>query len=335
MTITTTAAPLMWAPPTMTNPTIIDLSKTGGQDYWQFSPDQDVIFVGGTATDTADKLQTQGGHNIMLLGGNFQPSGAATGTLAFYGVTGEVWIDGATIDNAHAQHGQDGIDIAGGGGAQPDLVVQNTQVLNVNGASSSGHADVLQTQGLAGNIDLYNVSGTTNYQGLFISPQYQPETKSATLENVNLSYTGPATNDGSHYSYLLWTLDSASEKPYPIAFDNVYVQPRAGQDAITDTVWPTAAGGAVQTGNAVSWPNLPYRGTVTVGTHADFADSTQIGVNFKDTQALLHAATAGAAVATVAAPAAPVAAAPPAPPEVQHLVDLAIQHGLLAASHWM
>ncbi len=333
MTITTPAAPLMWAPPTMTNPTIIDLSKTGGKDYWQFSPDQDVIFVGGTATDTADKLQTQGGHNIMVLGGNFQPSGAATGTLAFYGVTGEVWIDGATINNANTHNGQDGIDIAGGGGAQPDLVVQNTQVLNVNGAYSSGHADVLQTQGLAGNIELYNVTGTTNYQGLFISPQYQPETKSATIANVNLSYTGPTTNDGSHYSYLLWTLDSASEKPYPIAFDNVYVQPRAGQDALTDTVWPTGAGGAVQSGSTITWPTLPYSGGVTVGTHADFADSAKIGVNFKDTQALLDAVGSGAPVATVAAAAA-APAAPAAPPAVQHLVDLAIQYGALVASHW-
>ncbi len=291
MSTPATEAPLMWPPPAMHAPIVIDLGTTGAKDYWEFAPDQDVIFLGGRAPHTADKLQTKGGHNIMVVGGNFQPAGAATGTLAFFGVTGQVWIDGAAIDNRNTHNGQDGIDIAGGGGAQPDLVVQNTRVVNVNGALTSGHADVLQTQGTVGAIKLYNVTGTTNYQGIFIAPQYQPPPKSAVLRNVNLSYTAPTTNDGSAYSYLLWTLDAASETPYPIRFTHVYVQPRPGQSAVESAVWPKAEGGAHQTDKTITWPNLPYRGGVTVGSHADFAPAAHTGENFKDSQAVMAAAT--------------------------------------------
>jgi hypothetical protein len=298
MTTSTTTAPLMWAPPTMNNPTIIDLSKTGGQDWWQFSPTQDVIFIGADTVRTADKLQTQGGHNIMVLGGEYQPTGSATGTMSFYGVTNEVFVDGVHIDNKNSHSGMDGIDISGGG-AQPNLVIQNSLIENINGAKSAGHADMVQTQGTAGDIKMYNVSGTTNYQGLFLAPQYQPETKSAELHNVNISYTGPTTNDGSAISYLVWTLDDPkTEKAYPITFDNVYVAPRDGQQAIEAAVWPKAELGATQNGNEISWPSLPYKGSVTVGTHANFADSTTLGLNFKDGQALADAASHGVSVPT-------------------------------------
>lgn len=304
---TNTDAPLMWTPPTMNNPTVIDLSKTGGQDYWQFSDNQDVIFVGDTSHVRTDKIQTQGGHNIMVLGGDYQPTTAPTGTMAFYGAKGTVFVDGVHIDNSKSS-GTDGIDISGG--QNTSLVVQNTSIENVNGAfsggqaaSGNGHADGIQIQGdLGGQVELHNLHVTTNYQGLFMSPQYAIAPSQVTLDNVDLHYTADASNDGRSTSYLLWSNDDPSQQKHvPWSFNNVYVQPRDGQQAIESAVWPKAGMGAVQNGNQITWPNMPYKGAVTVGDHASYADSTKIGANFHDASALVSAATGGSSVATTGA----------------------------------
>jgi hypothetical protein len=335
---TTTNAPLMWAPPTMNNPTIVDLSKTGGQDWWQFSDNQDVIFIGDTAHTRTDKIQTEGGHNIMVLGGDYQPTTAPTGTFAFYGAKGTVFVDGAHIDNAKSS-GTDGIDISGG--ANTSLVVQNTSIENVNGAYSggqaaggNGHADGIQIQGdLGGQVQLHNLHVSTNYEGLFMAPQYPVHPSQVTLDNVDLHYTGAKSNDGSQTTYLLWTNDDpAKEAHVPWSFNNVYVAPRAGEQAIETAVWPKAEGGAVQNGDQISWPSLPYKGSVTVGDHSSFADASKIGSHFIDGQALINSVTGGSSVGTVgsATPSAPAATPAPAPaaavPELLQELNVDYQH---------
>jgi len=288
-----TAAPLEWAPPVMHAPVIVDLALAPTQEWWRFPLGQDAIFLGADTVRTAS-LGVTGGHNIMVLGGDYQPAGGGH-AMAFYDTTGTVWIDGAVIDMKKTGAGaNDGIDIAGNAASPPDLYVQNTRIVNVHGSYSKAHSDAVQTQGPAGELGFYNVTATTDYQGIFIAPQYQPAIKSATLDNVNLRYTGPVTDTGSAYSYLLWTLDDPKlEKPYPITFDNVYVEPRAGQSAIADAVWPDGAAGAVQHGDHIGWPGLPYSGSVTVGSHADFADGSMIGLDFHDAPMLIDAASHG------------------------------------------
>jgi hypothetical protein len=291
----------------MSNPTVIDLSKTGGQDYWSFSDNQDVIFIGDTSHTRTDKIQTQGGHNIMVLGGDYQVNTAPTGSLAFYGATGTVFVDGVHIDNSKSS-GTDGIDISGG--QNTSLVVQNTSIENVNGAfsggqaaSGNGHADGIQIQGdLGGQVDLHNVHVSTNYQGLFMSPQYSIAPSKVTLDNVDLHYTSDASNDGRTTSYLLWSNDDPSQQQHvPWSFNNVYVQPRDGQQAIESAVWPKAGMGAEQNGDQITWPNMPYTGAVTVGDHASFVDATKTGANFHDANALVAAAEGTGSVSTVGA----------------------------------
>lgn len=274
-----------YSPPTMVNPVVIDLSKTGGQNWWSFPPDQDVIFIGDPNNVRTQKIQTEGGHNIMVLGGHYENNTGSTGTMAFYGVSGEVYVDGAHIDNKNS-HGSDGIDIAGG--ANTSLTVQNTIIENVTGSNSGGHADGIQTHGnVGGEIRIHNVSISTNYQGIFISPQYADNPSKVTLSNVDLKYTGPA-EDGSDITYLLWTNDDPNAQEHvPWVFDNVYVEPRAGQDPGRFTVWPTTNGGAVVNGNQISWPSLGYQGFVTVGSHAPFIDEGKIGFNFASDASIL------------------------------------------------
>jgi len=284
---------MKWAFPNLENPTIIDLSKTGGQDWWQFRPDEDVIFIGANSTRTLNKLQTDGGRNIVVLGGDFQPTGDSKGaTLHFLNLYGSVHVEGVHIDSKNAS--QDGIAVGGASGHQPDVTVQNTKIENIHGDQNDVHADGFQTHGSVGNMHFYNVSVSTDYQGFFISPQYDPPHKSADFENVNVSYTG-----GSGNTYEYWFLDGNNQQPYPITLKNVYATERPGQHAEDSSVWPKAGMGdglgAVRVGNQITWPGISaYKGAITVGSPTkDFGDVSKIGLNFKVDAAGVHNGTIG------------------------------------------
>ena len=276
------ACHMKWPFPKLKNPTIIDLDKTGDRDWWHFEPDQDVVFLGASTPRTLRRLQTEGGRNIVVLGGEYRPQGPATGTLYFAGVSGAVHVEGALIDNADAGE-RDGIDIYSAPGRHADLTVQNTRIVNISGHRMGVHGDMVQTQGDVGRLRFYNVSGTTGYEGLFIPPQHA--TRSADLENVNIRYTDGQPVD--RYTYQYWFLDSILEKPFPIALDHVYATERPGQAAQEYTVWPKASLlriGAVRRGNGISWPHLPYRGSITVGDPpgGDFAPSETVGIGYRN-----------------------------------------------------
>ncbi|WP_173980030.1 calcium-binding protein [Magnetospirillum sp. UT-4] len=282
---------MKWAFPTLDNPTIIDLSKTGSQNYWKFAADQDVIFIGSTSARTLDKLQTDGGRNIVLLGGEFQPSGdSKSATLHFLNLNGSVHVEGVHIDSKNAS--QDGIAVGGAAGKQPNVTVQNTVIENIHGTQGGVHADIFQTHGSVGDMRFYNVTGDTSYQGFFIAPQYDPPHKSADFENVNISYNG-----GSGYTYQYWFLDGSNQQPYPVTLKNVYATERDGQTAETGSVWPKAGMGdmsAVRVGNQITWPKMPYTGAITVGEPAkDFGDLSKVGLNFSITADGVHSGTIG------------------------------------------
>lgn len=283
---------MKWAFPTLENPTIIDLSKTGGQDWWQFGANEDVIFIGANSPRTLDKLQTDGGRNIVVLGGDFQPTGdSKSATLHFLNLNGSVHVEGVHIDSKNSS--QDGIAVAGAPGKQPDVTVQNSVIENIHGTEGGVHADVFQTHGSVGNMRFYNVTGDTSYQGFFIAPQYDPPHKSADFENVNISYNG-----GSGFTYQYWFLDGDNQKPYPVTLKNVYATERAGQAAENGSVWPKAGMGdlgAVRVGNQITWPKVGvYKGAITVGEPAkDFGDAAKAGLNFKVDAPGVHTGTIG------------------------------------------
>ncbi|MBX9633433.1 MAG: hypothetical protein K2X44_00505, partial [Magnetospirillum sp.] len=276
---------MKWAFPNLENPTIIDLSKTGGQTNWSFAADQDVIFI-GSDTPRTTKLQTDGGRNIVVLGGEYAPVGdSKSATLHFLNLNGSVHVEGVHIDSKNAS--QDGIAVGGAAGKQPTVTVQNALIENMHGTKDGVHADIFQTHGSVGDMRFYNVTGDTSYQGFFIAPQYNPPHKSADFENVNISYNG-----GSGYTYQYWFLDGPNQSPYPVTLKNVFATERAGQHAEDASVWPKAGMGdlgAVRVGNQITWPKMPYKGAITVGEPAkDFGDTTKVGAHFKLDSSGIH-----------------------------------------------
>lgn len=269
---------LRWAPPTLkAGYTVIDLNKTGSQTYWEFAPDQDVMFIASDTVRTSHRLQTSGGNNIVLVGGEYVPTSKGTATLYFTNVHGSVYVEGVHVNNKNVA--QDGIAVYGASGKAPTVTIQNSLIENVNGTRGGTHGDVFQTHGPVGDIRMYNVTGSTNYQGLFIAPQ--APTKSATLENVNMKYIP----GGDSTTYQYWFLDDASEKPFPISLKNVYTTERSGQRAESASVWPKAGLGgigAVRNGDDISWPGLPYEGKITVGAppSGDFVKAADVGLSY-------------------------------------------------------
>jgi Ca2+-binding RTX toxin-like protein len=291
---------MKWAFPNLENPTIIDLSKTGGQDWWQFRADEDVIFIGADQARTANKLQTDGGRNIVVLGGEYQPQYDSKGaTLHFLNLHGSVHVEGVKIDSTKSA--QDGIAVAGAPGKQPDVTVQNSVITDIHGTQDGVHGDVFQTHGSVGNMRFYNVTGDSAYQGFFIAPQYSPNHKSADFENVNITFNEYAPD--STISYQYWFLDGDNQTPYPVTLKNVFATERPGQQAENASVWPKAGMGAVRVGDQITFEGLPYKGAITVGEPAkDFGDLSKVGLHFKVDAAGVHTGTIGDGTTTAPAP---------------------------------
>ena len=100
-------------------------------------------------------------------------------------MNGHAYVEGAHIDNKNAGM-RDGIAVYSAPGKQADITLQNVRIDNVTGIEAGFHGDVFQQHGPMGNIHMYNVTGSTNYQGIRIAPQWP--VKSADLERVDMSY---------------------------------------------------------------------------------------------------------------------------------------------------
>ena len=111
-------APLIWAPPILTNPTTIDV-KSGDPDVLNLSTSKDYILQ-MPATPDVGTIEINGGHNVVIMGGqitvpstaNQTDNGADDTDTAIYikGSTGTVHIEGMLI-NGQTNTMFDGIDI--------------------------------------------------------------------------------------------------------------------------------------------------------------------------------------------------------------------------------
>ncbi|MBP2291432.1 carbohydrate-binding domain-containing protein [Azospirillum rugosum] len=273
--------PVRWAPPTLkAGYTVVDLNKTGSQDWFQFAPDEDVVFIASNTTRTLPRLHTSGGHNIIVVGGEYTPAAGTTAdaTLKFGNVTGEVWIEGVHIDNKNVE--RDAIAALSPSGKAATVTIQNSRIDNILGSKASVHGDVFQPHGPIGDLRVFNVTGETSCQGFFLAPQNH--ISSVTMENVDIDYLP----GGDPQTWAYYFVDNSTMGSlYPVSLKNVYVDERDGQNAEQSSVYPpTSLGGAVRNGDTITWPKLPYTGSMTVGdpktASGDFVDNSQIGLGY-------------------------------------------------------
>jgi hypothetical protein len=287
-TIATKAPPLTWGPPPLVNPIVVNVPTTFYSGSFPTNRDVELVMPRRVRTSS---MVIAGGHDVELIGGATTLSATPQGTAAlrFEGTSGAIFIEGTSI-NVNGRS-DDGIDVAGSTAApytlRPDVYVENVRITGLNGSAAGNHSDLLQAQGSLGRIFIDKLTGQSNYQGIFIPPQF-PIT-SATISRVNLAYA----RGGQPYTYLLWLLDpGTAETPYPVTLSQVWIAPRAGQSVDANAVAPwrnaRSAGGAPigavsQGAGTFGWPSsMRVSGVVSQGAPAagDFVPSAAVGLNY-------------------------------------------------------
>jgi hypothetical protein len=225
------------------------------------------------ATEKLGGTWLVGGHNVVIVGGAISipantPAGSAydaqrTG-IYIKGATGTVHVEGVTIEGAPGAQ-FDGVDIDA---PQATVQLENDRVIGVQGGFSSFHGDVVQPWGGVADLRIDHLTATSNYQGLTLQQDLGP-IGSAEVSNVDLTATAIAPVDGG--GHMLWlTKDSNACAAYPIAFSNVYIQPRPGR-TMANSVWPqmNAPAACPEVGSLLAtWPALPFSGDVHAGAPA-------------------------------------------------------------------
>ena len=271
-----------WSPPPLTDPMTV-LVVEGKTSYGTFPADQDVLVVMPPYIRTKP-VAIYGGRHVRLIGGFLAPRGISGSkyALRFASTSGSIFVEGVVIDGAAEP--MDGIAAYGKIGTAPDLFIQNCRILNIGGTYAGVHGDIFQAQGPLGTVRIDGLTGSTDYQGLFIPNQYG--IRAAELSRINLSaLVTPATGKWTHQ---LWLADGCANS-YPITLDDVWCEPRPGQH-LGQSVHPRSEPRSdcspilSADGLALSWPEgTGITGQVRAGTPpgGDFVPEGIAGVDYR------------------------------------------------------
>jgi hypothetical protein len=232
-----------WAPPPLNHPTTVsaaDSTASGDSEHvLRLRPDQDYrVRMPDAPLTGRGGLVIQGGHNVVLIGGEIDipmqagdPSSDSRRGLYLNDQTGTVHIEGLLIRGADLS---EGIDLSEPLGAV--VQIENVRVEGVHARDESGftdnHPDVLQTWAGPAELRVDRLSGSTDYQGLFLAPNQfgsQPPPRQVTLSHVDLRGASCC------YGFLLWQQGS-----FPIHTDDVWITPHPSR-SLAHSLWPSPA----------------------------------------------------------------------------------------------
>ena len=269
--------PLRWAPPALSSPQTVSVPSGHDPYVLNLSTTQDYI-VKLPSGGLHGTLEINGGHNVVLIGGeivvpstaNQTDNGADGSDTALYvrHSTGVVHLEGLLL-RGETDVQFDGIDVNA-----PEAVVQveDVRMTALYGSLTTEHADAIQTWGGAKALDIDDLSADGDYQGLTINPN-EGSVASADIENVDLTVDPrpPALAEISvGGGIMLWlTSETTTCNARPVALSNVYILNNGGLVPSTETFWPSPTSGLACAGHVsgatVTWPALPVSGSVTLG----------------------------------------------------------------------
>lgn len=275
----TTSRMLAWAPPALSDPTTIELASGEDPDIVNLNPQQDYV-LRMPAGGIHGTVEINGGHNVVLIGGEITVPSTANQTdngqddtdtaLYIRGATGTVHVEGVLID-ADPDVQYDAVDI---NAPQATVHIENVRVEDVWGSENTEHADVIQTWGGVKDLRVDRLTANGDYQGLTIDPNLG-SVGSAEIENVDLADDArpsalAATTVGGGYMIWLTSGDDTCNAP-TTTFENVYLDNLTNRVPDTNTMYPPSTGtslpcAGVLSGDQMTWPDLPITGVVTLGT---------------------------------------------------------------------
>jgi hypothetical protein len=320
VTVTPTVTPppnaLRWAPPALTNPVTITLPATGDQTL-NLDNSRDYL-IRYPAVRRVGELHLIGGRNIVIIGG--------ASTIAPHtgiGVRNIQISDKPGVMDGRVIH-IEGIDIDGSGGGEADGIgigapsaivqIENVRITGLIGHLSSTHADVIQTWGGVKQLRVYDLTGASHYNNLYLRRENSPLGPAigpVTLDHVNLfGYVNPAGWDipSTLRALSIGTQPADSDcdgkghcgpsnpdsttncqLSSPMTLNQFYGAPPAG--SLQRFMWPTDYGVAAGCPSALSadgqsayWPALTslITGVMQLGPPpgGDFVPAGSVGVGY-------------------------------------------------------
>lgn len=224
---------LAWSPPELQDPETVQASPESrslrlqpGRDYVVELPAQPLGGPGG--------LQIEGGRNVVLMGGTVdvtldgaEPTIPARRGLLLKDQTGTVHVEGLLIRGRDLS---EGIQLDQRRGATVQL--QNIRVEGVHAIDqkrfSDNHPDVLQTYAGPAELRVDRLTGSTDYQGLFLNPREFSDRLPRRFDLRHVQIGGGPTSQ-----YLLWQAEK-----FPLKVADVWVRPARGRPT-AQVLWPS------------------------------------------------------------------------------------------------
>lgn len=186
--------PSAWDEPALSDPTTIELSPTNyvvtlsqSQDYILECPS------GGLTLPNA--LNIWGGHNVVLENCDFDVT-SADWAGHFTDQSGTLWMQGVHFGGSQLTGG---IQLQEPGAT---VVLRDVLFDTVYGSQSTNHAELIQTWAGPARLMIDGLTGSTTYQGLFLTPNQQdagPPPDVFDLRHIDI--------DDTQGAYALWLGD--------------------------------------------------------------------------------------------------------------------------------
>jgi hypothetical protein len=298
---TGTGGPLPWAPPGYpdysgyTTKTITTADESSLPYTLNLTPTTGNFIVKLPSTNYMGAIRITGGNNVVIIGGqitvpnsanvNDNDSDSSDEGLLMEHQTGTVFLEGLLLGcQASPATMCDGFNFED---QAANIVMENNRAVGLYGTNGADgnpnnepneHADVIETWGGANSLDIYNLTGSGDYQGLTIGPVYSNSApvasggcggectvKSYDLRNVNLiNLPVPSSLQsvwhGGGKLMLVTSYDKNCTTTGPMWLTNIYIEDQNSQVGTDDQTWPSATDGGncpgVISGSTQTWPAL-------------------------------------------------------------------------------
>lgn len=227
---------LRWEPPLLEDASIVRVESDSGSAIVRLDRDEDYLVLLPDHGPLEEGLGIIGGHNVVVMAGEVEipwqgddPSIASRRGLIVRDSTGTVHIEGVLF---HGEDISEGIQLS-----TPDAIIQllNVGVRGLHARDQDGftdnHPDVIQTYGNVAELRVDGLTGTTDYQGLFLSASLSDDPHGpVTLRRVNIRGEPTAR-------YLFWVSPRSSGGN--TVLEDVWLEvPDERRGGIGRAVWP-------------------------------------------------------------------------------------------------